>query len=58
MKNIIIAGFALLILIYLLTGKNEPFVNEAIFNEVEIPDASKDPYYQFIKNMDFHCMCS
>ena len=57
MKNIIIAGFALLILMYLITGKNEPFVNEAIFNEVEIPDASKDPYYQFIKNMDFPCMC-
>ncbi len=58
MKNIIIAGFALLILMYLLRGKNEPFVNEAIFNEVEIPDASKDPYYQFIKNMEFPCMCS
>jgi hypothetical protein len=42
---------------YLLRGKNEPFVNEAIFNEVEIPDASKDPYYQFIKNIDFPCMC-
>jgi len=56
MKKIVIVALIIL-LIYLLKGENEPFVDERLFNEVEIPDFSKDPYYQRIKNIDFPCMC-
>lgn len=56
MKKIVVVALIIL-LIYLLKGENEPFVDERLFNEVEIPDFSKDPYYQRIKNIDFPCMC-
>lgn len=47
------------ILLILFSSSLEGFaeVDERIFNEVEIPDSSKDPYYQVIKNIDFPCMC-
>ena len=57
MKKILIIGLILLLLDYILNDKNEHFIDERIFNEIEIPDASKDPYYQYIKGIDFPCMC-
>ena len=56
---LLVIGIILLVLVF--RGSSEKFdVNEAIFNEVEIPtdsDLAKDPYYQKIKNRDFPCMC-
>lgn len=47
------------ILLILFSSSFEGFaeVDERIFNEIEIPDASTDPYYNFIKNIDWICMC-
>ncbi len=62
MKKIVIIIALVILLIYVLKGKDEPYVDVdmRLFNEVEIPsdaDIQKDPYYQFIKNINFPCMC-
>ena len=61
MKFIVIL-IAIIILLFIFKGSSEAFfeVNQAIFNQVEIPtdsDLQKDPYYQSIKNIDFPCAC-
>ena len=56
---LLVIGIILLVLVFKSSSENFN-VNEAIFNEVEIPtdsDLAKDPYYQKIKNIDFPCMC-
>ncbi len=61
MKKIVIIIALVILLIYVLKGKDEPYVDVdmRLFNEVEIPsdeDLNKDPYYQFIKNINFPCI--
>lgn len=60
MKFIVVI-IAIIILLFIFRDPSESFeVNQAIFNQVEIPtdrELQKDPYYQSIKNTDFPCAC-
>ncbi len=55
--KLIVLSILILIFYYFTRSTEEAYAISAdnVFKQVEIPDASKDPYYQKIKNMTFDC---
>jgi hypothetical protein len=59
MKLIALIAIILILILFLFRNPEKFIVDETIFTEVEIPtdsELAKDPYYQYIKNIDFPCM--
>jgi hypothetical protein len=58
MKLIAVGVITLILILYLIKREKFAPINAAdVFKQIDIPDASKDPYYQKIKTWDFDCYC-